>query len=156
MFLIINKVREVRGLFLQPYDLVAEVEDFFAMGDADNGLVGEGGADVVEHCGLGVGVKGGGGLVEQEHGCINQECAGYTQTLCLSFAEGYAVFAALGGEALLETGDEVGLGEAQCLKQLFVGGIGCSELQVGAYGSAKEGVALWHIGEVVACGGGDF
>ena len=37
------------------------------MGDADDGAVGEGGADVVEHCGLGVGIECRCGLVKQQH-----------------------------------------------------------------------------------------
>ena len=130
------------------FDDAAVVEDDDEVGAAEGGEAvsnDEGGAAVhgAFHGGhdflLGVGVDGGGGVVEDEDGGLEDDGAGESEALALAAGEGGALLADDGFISVREFHDEVvGLGDFSGFFELFAGSAGGAEGDVGGDGVGEE------------------
>lgn len=120
------------------------------VGDEDEGALTQAGADTLDEHTFGLGVEGGGRLVEQEDAALAEQSACYGDPLGLSFAESGSAFAAEGIEAVREVEDEVGDRYVEGVAHLFVSGVGLAYEEVVTDCAADQGVALWDVDDVAA------
>ena len=120
------------------------------VGDEDEGALAQAGADALDEQTFGLGVEGGGRLIEQEDAALAEETACYGDPLGLSFAESGSAFAAEGIEAVREVEDEVGDRCVEGVAHLFVGGVCLAYEEVVTDGAADQSVALWDVDDVAS------
>src|SRR5690606_32901767 len=77
---------------VEHHDLVGAPDGGQPVGDGERGAVGRQRVDGLLHGGLGAGVQGAGGLVEDQHGRVAQDGARDRQTLLLTAGEPVAAF----------------------------------------------------------------
>lgn len=120
------------------------------VGDEDESALTQAGADALDEQTFGLGVEGGGRLVEQEDAALAEEAACYGDPLGLSFAKSGSAFAAEGVEAVWEVEDEVGDRCVEGVAHLFVSGVGLAYEKVVTDSAADQGVALRDVDDVAA------
>ena len=100
--------------------------------------------------GIGVGVHGGGGVVQNQDFRLFQQGPGDAQPLLLAAGDIGAALLDVGIVALREALDEfVGAGQAAGMNQLLIGGLGVAPAQIFLDGAGEQGVLLEHHGHVV-------
>ena len=120
------------------------------VGDEDEGALTQAGAYALDEQTFGLGVEGGGWLIEQEDAALAEEAACYGDSLGLSFAESGSAFAAEGVEAVREVEDEVSDRCVEGVAHLFVCGVCLAYEKVVTDSAADQGVALWDVDDVTA------
>ena len=131
-----------------------------AMGDDDGGaVVHELLGGVLDEL-FGLGIEGGGGLVEDEDAGILEEDAGDGDALALAAGKGDAALADVGFVAVAEPGDEVvGIGGPGGGDDFILGGAGPAVADVLGDGAGEEDVVLHDDSDLAADGldvvGGD-
>ena len=109
--------------FFEDEDVVHGAERRETVGDADDGAVLGKMVDGFLDFGLGLGIEGGGGFVEDEDGGVADKGAGDGDALALAAGESGATFAERGVVALRQRGDEVvGVGFASGGDDFVAGG----------------------------------
>ena len=83
-------------LFPKFQGLGAVAQDFWTVGDKEEGAALVALDDALEDAALGGGIEGGGGFVEEQDGGWAQQGAGYADALGLSFTQSYPHFAERG------------------------------------------------------------
>ena len=118
------------------------------MRDFNNRRVGGDAGDALVHTRLGGRVDLAGGLVEDIDGCVSQERTCQGQALTLAAREAFAHVTNDRVQAILFRGQPVGkVHGLQGAIEVLIGGIGCSEEQVGAQRVVKQVGALGRVGD---------
>ena len=123
------------------------------VGDDQRGAAAQGLLQCPLHCGLGLGVQVGGGLVEHDDVGRLEDEAGQGDPLLLAAGEPVAPFADQGVEPFGELGHQVAeLGVRQGGEDLLLGGFGTGVHQVRSQGVVEEVRVLGHDADDVADG----
>ena len=91
-------------------------------------------------------------LVQDEHAAGTQQGAGNGNALGLAFAEAAAYLTAGRVQSFGEVPDKLGHGGVQGLPEVFLRSLRCSELEIGADGTAEEGISLRNVHEIASEG----
>ena len=144
-----------RFLFRQFQGLGAIAQDFWTMGDEEEGATLVALDDALEYAALCGSIEGGGGFVEEQDGGWAQQGAGDADALGLSFTQSYTHFAQRGVKAVGQVEDEIGSGRSEGFAHFQLGSGRVAQEEVIANRAAQEGIALGHIAEITAVSGCD-
>ena len=154
---VVRNLKKVLGiyrfLFRQFKGLGAIAQDFWTMGDEEEGATLVALDDALEDAALGGGIEGGGGFVEEQDGGWAQQGAGNADALGLSLTQSYAHFAQRGVKAVGQVEYEVGCGRSEGLTHILLGSLGVAQEAVIANRAAQEGIALGHVAEITTVSG---
>ena len=142
-------------LFLEFQGLGAIAQDFWTMGDEEEGATLVALDNALEDAALGSSIEGGGGFVEEQDGGWAQQGAGYADALGLSFTQSYTHFAERGVKAVGQVEDEIGSGRSEGFAHFLLGSGRVAQEEVVANRATQEGIALGHIAEITAVSGCD-
>ena len=145
-----------RFLFRQFKGLGAIAQDFWTMGDEEEGATLVALDDALEDAALGGGIEGGGGFVEEEDGGWAQQGAGDADALGLSLTQSYTHLAQRGVKAIGKVEYEIGGGRSEGFAHFLLGSGRVAQEEVVANRAAQEGIALWHVAEITAMSGCDW
>ena len=108
------------------------------------------GKDIGKQALLGLRIEGACCFIEQHDGTVAKQCPGYTDALCLSLAQSSSLLRAMRVYAIRKVIDKICTAQHQGLSYFLIRGILPTHLQIIAYGSAHQRIALWHIHEISA------
>ena len=131
-------------------DAVCVLHGADALGDDELGRVGQIACQPCANLGVGLGVDGAGGVVQDQDLGATQQGACNAQALLLTARNIRAALFDPGVVALGEAVDKlVGAGQMRCLADFLVGGVRVAPTQVLGDGAAKQHVFLQHHGDLV-------
>ena len=156
---VVRNLKKVLGiyrfLFRQFKGLGAIAQDFWTMGNEEEGATLVALDNALEDAALGGSIEGGGGFVEEQDGGWAQQGAGNADALGLSLTQSYAHLAQRGVDALGKFEDEIGSGRSEGFAHFQLGSGRVAQEEVVANRAAQEGIALGHIAEITAVSGCD-
>ena len=100
------------------------------MGDKNHRLVLTGLYEVMDERLLSIHIQAAAELIEQEDAAGAEQTAGDGDTLCLTFAQALAIFAADRLQTHIQISDKIGGCTVQSLVHLLLGGIGIAQKQI--------------------------